>query len=174
MKPASAGFLLAVRIDTKGKPTRLDPFINNPMNLGDRKEVMETDKTIATAVRADLDGVVGNFGVRIVREGMKYGLDDVLTWDKPEPLVEFYVQGSNGRTYEGRGWFVSRYYYTTLKFRNKQFEGLCLDGGQRDLCSLTADEFEAAMTLVDARLASFASAADIEGWRKSWHIGRGA
>jgi hypothetical protein len=140
--------------------------------MGERKEVMKTDKIIDAPKRDDLDGVVGNFGVRIVRKGMNYGLDDVLTWDKPEPLVEFYLQSSKGRIHDGRGWFISRYYYTTLKFREFSNEGLCLDGGNRDTCSLTAAEFDAALTLVDARVALFANSSDVESWRESWRIGQ--
>ncbi|MCO4087496.1 MAG: hypothetical protein HEQ17_00520 [Limnohabitans sp.] len=133
---------------------------------------METDKQIALTNGDDLDGNIGNFGVRIVRKGMKYGLNDVLTWEKAEPLVEFYLKNSNGRMQDGRGWFVSRYYYTTLKFREFSNEGLCLDGGNRDTCSLTAAEFDAALTLVDARVALFANSSDVESWRESWRIGR--
>jgi hypothetical protein len=133
---------------------------------------MDTKVESVNQAKGGLDGIIGNFGVRIVKQGMKYGLDDKLTWEKPEPAVEFYLKHHNGQELEGRGWFVSRYYYTTLKFREFSNEGLCLDGGNRDTCSLTAAEFDAALTLVDARVALFANSSDVESWRESWHIGQ--
>lgn len=67
------------------------------------------------------------FGVRIVREGDRYGLDDCLTHDEREPLVEFYDMTYAGADFGPRGQFVSRYYRCTLM--DQQFAGLDLDGG---------------------------------------------
>ena len=44
---------------------------------------------------------------RIVKQGDKYGLNNCLTHDKPDSLVEFY-DTSNGEQ------FVSRYYVETI------------------------------------------------------------
>lgn len=123
--------------------------------------------------RCELTGEISNFGVRVIRNGDAYGLDDCLLWDKDEPGIEFYLLADrHGRIYPGRGWFVSRYYYTTLKFRQGSQEGLCLDGGNYETCTLSGEEFAQAMEIVDAKIATFADASVIEQWRKSWHIGR--
>lgn len=135
---------------------------------------METHETgVAAPQTADnlLTGTVGNFGVRVVCEGDAYGLNDCLRWDKKEPAIELYILAdSHGKPYPGRGWFVSRYYYTTLKFRKGSNEGLCLDGGDYENCTLAANQFREAMRIADAKVATFASEGDIESWRKSWLI----
>ena len=79
------------------------------------------------------------FNVRLVRQGEAYGLDDCLTHDKADPLVEWY-----DATYEGVhgvgpwGQFVASYCYSTLTgqdgwsrndYRNGS-RGLSLDGGE--------------------------------------------
>lgn len=69
-----------------------------------------------------------DFNVRIVNEGDKYGLNDQLTHDKKEPLVEFY---DNRYPHTQYGQFVSRYYLNTL-LEHQENRGLCLDGGVRD------------------------------------------
>lgn len=74
------------------------------------------------------------FGVRIVREGDCYGLDDCLTYDETDdhfragdPLIEFYDMRYTDRFGE-RGQFVSRYCRSTLMERDGRY-GLNLDGG---------------------------------------------
>lgn len=56
------------------------------------------------------------FNVRLVRCGDRYGLDDCLTHDKDEPLVEFYdaTYENDPRFTLGRGQFASRYCLGTL------------------------------------------------------------
>lgn len=56
--------------------------------------------------------------IRIVTEGDKYGRDDCLTYEKEEPVVEFYdadnphsIDISSGIVL---GQFVSRYYISTI------------------------------------------------------------
>ena len=56
--------------------------------------------------------------IRIVEEGDKYGRDDCLTYEKEEPVIEFYdgenlfdEQASDGTM---MGQFVSRYYISTI------------------------------------------------------------
>ena len=56
--------------------------------------------------------------IRIVEEGDKYGRDDCLTYEKEEPVIEFYdgenlfdKQESDGTML---GQFVSRYYISTI------------------------------------------------------------
>lgn len=56
-----------------------------------------------------------SFNVRLVRKGDAYGLEDCLTHDKPDPLVEFYdASWENQRGFGPRGQFVARYYARTL------------------------------------------------------------
>lgn len=56
------------------------------------------------------------FNVRLVRRGDRYGLNDCLTHDKDDPMVEFYDARveDDPRFVLGRGQFVSRYYWRTL------------------------------------------------------------
>jgi len=66
------------------------------------------------------------WNVKILEQGDAYGLDNCLTHDGVEPLVEFY----DGRYIENfgiLGQFVSRYYVETILEGNNT--GLNLDGG---------------------------------------------
>jgi len=70
-----------------------------------------------------------SFFVRTVLKGDKYGLDDRLTHDRDDPMIEFYdAQYANVRSFGPRGQFVSRYYVSTLA-KHPTGAGLCLDGG---------------------------------------------
>ena len=71
---------------------------------------------------------VGPWAVRIVRTGDAYGLDDRLTHDKADPLVEFYDTRQAGPKFGPRGQFVSRYDLSTL-LDHRPGAGLCLQGG---------------------------------------------
>ena len=56
--------------------------------------------------------------IRIVDKGDKYGREDCLTYDKDEPVVEFY-DADNPHTIDAPsgtvlGQFVSRYYISTI------------------------------------------------------------
>ena len=56
--------------------------------------------------------------IRIVDEGDKYGRDDCLTYEKEEPVVEFYDDDNlfdkDEASGEVLGQFVSRYYISTI------------------------------------------------------------
>jgi hypothetical protein len=56
--------------------------------------------------------------IRIVDEGDKYGRDDCLTYEKEEPVVEFYdadnLFDKDEASGEVLGQFVSRYYISTI------------------------------------------------------------
>ena len=56
-----------------------------------------------------------SFLIKIVNTGERYGLNDCLTHDKPDPLVEVYdlTYASMG-SYGPEGQFVARYYARTL------------------------------------------------------------
>ena len=69
-----------------------------------------------------------DFNVRIVNEGQNYGLNEQLTHEKKDPLVEFY---DNRYPHTQYGQFVSRYNLSTLLNRQEN-TGLCLDGGVSD------------------------------------------
>lgn len=69
----------------------------------------------------------GHFNVRILRKGEKYGLNDDLTRDGNEPLVEFYDLDYQD-DYWPRGQFVSRYYLSTM-LEHEPDTGLDLDSG---------------------------------------------
>lgn len=53
------------------------------------------------------------FLVRVVHKGDRYGLDDKLTHDKADPMVEFYDLSYPDK-FGPRGQFVSRYNAFTL------------------------------------------------------------
>jgi len=68
------------------------------------------------------------FTVRIIHEGDRYGLNDCLTHDESEPMVEFfdatYIEG-----FTPLGQFISRYYLKTLAKDDGADYGINLDGG---------------------------------------------
>lgn len=119
-------------------------------------------------------GQISNFAVRLIKKGDKYGLQDRLTWDKDEPGVEFYYISKEAVQAHGpQGYFVSRYYYTTLRFQSHNpvtEKGLCLDGGDALRMSLSAQEMQHVMDLVDAAIAGFATPDQIQGWRNAWKV----
>ena len=72
--------------------------------------------------------IFGNFNVRILRKGEKYGLEDCLTHKERKPLVEFYDYRHRNDQEWKRGQFVSRYYAETILEHNPN-NALSLDGG---------------------------------------------
>lgn len=71
------------------------------------------------------------FNVRIVLKGESYGLDDCLTHDKDDPLVEFYDNTYRDKlAFAQCGQFVSRYYLSTLAASCGLMHGLALHGGE--------------------------------------------
>lgn len=79
-----------------------------------------------------------SFLVRVVKQGECYGLDDCLTHDKADPLIEFYDQKYKDKPGFGeRGQFVKRYYARTLAgcdgYSTAPVNDLCLDGGNADV-----------------------------------------
>jgi len=78
------------------------------------------------------------FNVRIVNKGDRYGRADCLTHDDDRPMVEFYDHRYTHGDWADRGQFVSRYYVSTLL--EGENRGLCLDGGNANEWSVSADE----------------------------------
>ena len=76
------------------------------------------------------------FNVRIVNKGDRYGRADCLTHDDDRPMVEFYDRRYANEAWP-RGQFVSRYYVSTLL--EGENRGLCLDGGNANEWSVSAD-----------------------------------
>lgn len=68
------------------------------------------------------------FNVRLVQKGDEYGLDNKLTHDEDEPLVEFY---DTRYPHTEFGQFISRYYRKTLLGSPSVEHGLDLHGGER-------------------------------------------
>ncbi len=92
---------------------------------------------------------------RFVKIGDRYGLNDCLVHgaektDLREPMIEFYCP--ENKAHGPRGYFISRYYVSTLIERvgKKGHVGLCLDGGQREF-DLSAE----AMAEVHGMIAQF-------------------
>jgi hypothetical protein len=66
------------------------------------------------------------FNVRVLVKGSPYGLEDCLTHDKEEPVIEFY---DTRHSFDmGRGQFVARYYLSTLIEAAEEDSGLDLCG----------------------------------------------
>ena len=86
------------------------------------------------------------FTVRIVREGDAYGLNDCLTHDEAEPLIEFYDASQDPEAFGPRGQFVSRYYLTTL-LEHTPGTGLGLEGSV-PVWSIDADELDALIAVL--------------------------
>ena len=85
---------------------------------------------------------VDKYNVRIVRKGDKYGREFCLTYDKDEPMVEFYDGRSNTDEY---GYFVSRYYVATILGTDRYGSGeggLCLDGGNPNEWSVSEQDMD--------------------------------
>lgn len=82
------------------------------------------------------------FLVRVVNKGDKWGLNDCLTHDEDDPLIEFYdLTNANTKGFGERGQFVSNYYARTLAEDAPSLHkrGLCLDGGNADVWSIDAE-----------------------------------
>jgi hypothetical protein len=75
-------------------------------------------------------GVYGGFSVVLVRKGDRYGMNNSITHNRQEPLVEFYDVRYKGPGNSTVGQFVSRYGLSTLD--NREPGGLMLDGGVKD------------------------------------------
>lgn len=69
------------------------------------------------------------WAVRVVEKGESYGLRNCLTYEKDEPLVEFY---DTRFPHTNLGQFVSRYNLSTLVESHPYGQGLCLYGGVPD------------------------------------------
>lgn len=69
---------------------------------------------------------LGNFNLRVVRSGEKYGREECLIHGKDDPLVEFYDKRYPHTQY---GQFVSRYYASTLAEMRDDGSAFSLDGG---------------------------------------------
>ena len=95
-----------------------------------------------------------SFVVTVVVEGESYGLNDCLTHDKPDPLVEFY---DTKHTADGwsHGQFASRYYLTTLlgldSWGGGPAHGINLHGGV-ECWSINAEQKREALTDVIRQL----------------------
>lgn len=67
------------------------------------------------------------WAVRVVQKGEPYGRQHVLTYEKDEPVVEFY---DIRYPHTNLGQFVSRYNLSTLVKPHPYGHGLCLYGGE--------------------------------------------
>lgn len=68
------------------------------------------------------------FNVAIINKGDAYGLDNCLTHEEVEPMVEFYDADQDPAKFGELGQFVSRYYVKTLLGGNARNVGLSLMG----------------------------------------------
>jgi hypothetical protein len=102
---------------------------------------------------------IGNYNVRIVRKGDRYGRNDCLTHDGngDHALVEFYLD-SHHDIHGPRGFFVSRYYIGTLLNRPGFYgrdhigAGLCLHGDRYNYHSIDAKEFAQVVAFLEQEI----------------------
>jgi hypothetical protein len=75
-----------------------------------------------------------HFNIRIIRKGDAYGLNDCLTHEDADPMVEFYDPRHSNTKNNPIGQFVSRYYLKTLLDGEDRLSthGLDLQGGVPD------------------------------------------
>lgn len=66
------------------------------------------------------------WAVRVVQKGEPYGLQNRMTYEKDEPVVEFY---DTRFPHTNLGQFVSRYYLSDII---ENIHGICLYGGVPD------------------------------------------
>ena len=99
----------------------------------------------------------GNYNARIVRKGDRYGLNDCLTHDEDDLMVEFYLD-SHHDIHGPRGFFVSRYYIGTLLnqpgfygHEHKPGTGLCLYGGNQyeDSINVPGKDYEQVLAYLE-------------------------
>jgi hypothetical protein len=106
---------------------------------------------------------IGNYAVRIVRQGDRYGLNDCLTHDRSglDSLVEFYLVFDpevDMKRHGPRGFFVSRYYAGTLLNapgfygRDHTNAGLCLHGDRYNYHSIDAAQFAEVLAYLNQEL----------------------
>lgn len=79
---------------------------------------------------------LNRFNVRIVNKGEKYGRGFCLTHDKEQPMAEFY---DSRYPHTEFGQFVNRYYVSTL-LEHDTTGGLCLDGGNANSWTVSAED----------------------------------
>lgn len=93
---------------------------------------------------------LSRFNVRVVQKGDVYGLNNCLTHDRDDPLVEFYDSKHGDQ-------FVSRYYRSTLLkaegSRSLSRTGLCLDGRYQEW-SVSASEMGTVLDFLRSGVAS--------------------
>ena len=92
---------------------------------------------------------VSKYNVRVVNKGDKYGRDFCLTYDKDEPMVEFYDARYPHSEF---GQFITRYFVATILgkegFYGSGQGGLCLDGGNRNEWSVSEEDMTTVRTFL--------------------------
>ena len=95
------------------------------------------------------------YGIRIIRQGDRYGRNDALTHDDPRPMVEFYDADYAGQPgFDIEGQFVSRYYVETLLADRARLAATGLDlQGDVAKWKLTGPQMAEVFAQLDAALA---------------------
>ena len=70
---------------------------------------------------------IGKYVVRTILKGDKYGLNDCLTYDENNPMIEWWIVTDKSPN----GYFISRYYLSTMQENPNQ--GIMLCGHEPDL-----------------------------------------
>lgn len=120
-----------------------------PFDEATQKRIDDLEKQLGIferEVQTTGDLYVGKWRVHIVGSGERYGVNNNLVHDEARSLVEFWDMSANRGNFPN-GQFVSRYYVETL-FEDKwgpspeqlMQGGLCLDGGNAGVWTVTGDE----------------------------------
>ena len=119
---------------------------------------MKTTTAIASTAVLLVPAKAQDFFVRVVSKGQQYGLNNCLTHDSNDHLVEFYSAKwvDADRPF---GHFISRYYFSTLLDRQKDC-GLKLWGDEPSV-TLTASEVDYIKGMLGYNVSRYIPASDL-------------
>ena len=120
-----------------------------PFDETTQKRIDELEKRLGIyerEIKTTGDLYVGKWRVHIIAPGERYGVNNNIVHDEDRSLVEFWDMSVNRGNFPN-GQFVTRYYVETL-FEDKwgpspkdlMRAGLCLDGGNASVWTVTGDE----------------------------------
>lgn len=98
--------------------------------------------------------VIGRFGIRLLKNGDKYGVNGAVIWNGSHER-DFGVEFFDVSNKEFGPQFVSRYYLSSLR-RGTAQHGLCLDGNNSPTWDVSQKDFSAFMEAIEDHLATIA------------------
>jgi hypothetical protein len=99
---------------------------------------MNTTNAIASTLVFIVHAKTQDFTIRVVSKGQQYGLNNCLTHDSHDHLVEFYATKWASKEHGVFGQFLSRYNFSTIL--DSKFAGGLRLWGDDDSTTLNAEE----------------------------------